>query len=209
MKKLYIVTAHIDDFECSAYGYLFKHHKEYDKIVLVIASKWKFKDNIILQNLKELPDEIESKIQYINLGYEARKFNTDFDKMKDDFYKEIDWNEDFDILTHDSNDAHTDHKVLSDISMGLYKYVSKYITMYSPSSVNFGPNYFVGLSDEAYQYKKKALDKYDIQKEQSYSKKGYYLQSEDHYNIGKSYVLENCVNTNSNYYEVYKILKWM
>ena len=29
--------AHIDDFECSCYGYLFRHHKEYEKIYLVIV----------------------------------------------------------------------------------------------------------------------------------------------------------------------------
>ena len=35
---------------------------------------------------------------------------------------------------------------------------------------------------------------FQYQKEQSYSKLGYYLQSDEHYNIGRAYVLENFVN---------------
>ena len=209
MKKLYIFMAHIDDFECSCYGYLFRHHKEYKKIYLVVATMWENKRKIILENLDELPDEIKNKIEYINLDFEARTLVNEFDNLKDKFYKMINWNEKFDILTHDENDTHTDHKVLRDISMGLYKYVNRYVTVYSPSSINFSPNYFIGLFDETFKYKKHALDKYDIQKEQSYSKLGYYLQSDEHYNIGRAYVLENFVNKDFKYYETYKILKWI
>ena len=50
---------------------------------------------------------------------------------------------------------------------------------------------------------------YDIGKEQSYSKMGYYLDSEEHWNIGKSYQMENFVHTDNKYYEVYRIIKWL
>ena len=156
----------------------------------------------------DLPDEISDLISYRNLMYDARTLVSKFDQVKDDLYNMIDWEQPFDILTHDENDTHTDHMALKDITMGLYKYAMKYVTVYSPSSINFRPNYFVGMDYETFLYKKTALDKYDIAKEQSYSKLGYYLQSDDHYNIGKSYVLENCVTTTYDYYEIYKILKW-
>ena len=91
MKKLYIFMAHIDDFECSCYGYLFRHHKEYKKIYLVIATMWENKRKIILENLDELPDEIKNKIEYINLDFEARTLMNEFDNVKDKFYKIINY----------------------------------------------------------------------------------------------------------------------
>lgn len=208
MRNLYIFTAHIDDFEVSCYGYLFKHYKEYDKIYLIVATTWEKKKSILNKNLSELPKDIKNKLEYINLEFEQRKLVTVFDEVKDSLYKLIDFNSDFDMLTHDENDTHTDHKVLRDIAMGMFKYTNRYVTIYSPSSINFSPNYFLGLEDNIFNIKKVALDRYNIEAEQSYSKLGYYLQSDEHYNIGKSYVLENCVNTNYNYYEIYKILKW-
>jgi len=51
--------------------------------------------------------------------------------------------------------------------------------------------------------------KYDIKAEQSYSKLGYYLESEDHWNIGKAYQMENFVHTDHEHYEVYRIIKWL
>ena len=39
-KDLVVFIAHIDDFECACYGYVFKHHKEYDKIKIVTATTW-------------------------------------------------------------------------------------------------------------------------------------------------------------------------
>ena len=56
MRNLYIFLAHIDDFECSCYGYLFKHHKEYKKINLIVTTNWEQKKSIMLQNLKDLPN---------------------------------------------------------------------------------------------------------------------------------------------------------
>ena len=53
------------------------------------------------------------------------------------------------------------------------------------------------------------VDKYDINNEQSYTKLGYYLQSEEHYNIGRAHVLENYVFDDYKHYEIYKILKWL
>ena len=143
------------------------------------------------------------------MDFEARTLMNKFDNVKDEFYKMINWNEKFDILTQDENDTHTDHKVLRDIGMVLYKYVDRYVTVYSPSSINFNPNYFIGLHDTNYEIKKSALDKYNIENEQSYSKLGYYLQSEEHYNIGKSYVLENFVHVKDKFFEIYKIYKWL
>ena len=31
-KDLHILCAHLDDFEISCYGYVFKHHKQYENI---------------------------------------------------------------------------------------------------------------------------------------------------------------------------------
>ena len=208
-KELLVFIAHIDDFECACFGFLFKHHLEYDKIKIITATSWDSKKSIWKENLQLLPNEILKKVTDINFKFPQRQLNSQFDSLKDRFYNEINFKSTFDILTHDENDCHTDHVVLFQIAKGMYKYAEKFVTIYSPSSASFNPNYFLGLSEDTYQLKKRALDKYNIKHEQSYSELGYYLKSDDHYNIGRSYVLENCVNTNEfYYYEVYKILKW-
>ncbi len=208
-KKLYILLAHIDDFECSCFGYLFKHYKKYEQINIIIATTWPSKVPIWEENLKLLPPSIKDKINYTNLNFEQRTLNTNFDQVKDKFYSLTDFNSRFDILSHDANDTHTDHIVLNQIAMGIYKYCNKFVTYHSPSSIKFDPNYWIGLTDEVYNIKKTSLDRYNIQNEQSYTKSGYYLQSEEHYNMGRAYLLENFSHDDYKYYEAYKILKWL
>ena len=90
--------------------------------------------------------------------------------------------------------------------IGLYKLSERFLTYYSPSSLNFEPNYFIELTEKQYKVKTEAIESYDIQKDQSYSKVGYYLSG--HWNIGMAYVMENCAKYKSEYYDIYKIKKW-
>ena len=84
----------------------------------------------------------------------------------------------------------------------------KYLSIYSPSTISFKPNFWISLDDKDYRLKKELCDVYNIDNEQSYTKLGYYLQSEDHYNIGSAYEIENFTKTISNHTECFKILKW-
>lgn len=207
MKDLYFFIAHLDDFEISCLGYLFKNKQKYKNINIVISTKWDPKKNIWDSNLELIKSRLDVEISYINLGYNQRELMTDFDNLKDDFYKQIDYNSRFDIVTHDSEDCHTDHVACNMIATGLFKYTNKFITIYSPSSKDFKANYWIGLPEEIYQLKKACVDKYNIDNEQSYTKLGYYIQSEEHYNIGRSYYLENFVHLDYDYYETYRVLK--
>tara|TARA_R110002020_G_scaffold78557_2_gene197470 strand:- start:1698 stop:2333 length:636 start_codon:yes stop_codon:yes gene_type:complete len=209
VKNLYIIMAHIDDFECSCLGYVNKHQEEYNKICLVVCSYWENKKNIFTENLKLINSHLKAPIAYVNLNFKQRRLNSEIDNLKDDIYKLIDFSREFDILTHDKNDLHTDHVAVHNIARGMYKHCSKYISVYSPSSSDFKPNYFIALDSETYGIKKTTMDKYSMEVEQSYSKSGYYLQSEEHYNIGRSYVLENFVNVKNQYFEIYRICKWL
>tara|TARA_R110002049_G_scaffold125619_1_gene281323 strand:- start:69 stop:476 length:408 start_codon:yes stop_codon:yes gene_type:complete len=128
------------------------------------------------------------------------------DDLKDSIYTSINFKRNFDILSHDSNDLHTDHQVCYEIMMGLLKLSDNFITYYSPSSLNFEPNYFIELTEDQYKFKTKTIGKYDIEKDQSYTKVGYYLN--EHWNIGMAYVMENCAKYKSEYYDIYKIKKW-
>tara|TARA_R100001377_G_scaffold82756_1_gene63453 strand:- start:64 stop:696 length:633 start_codon:yes stop_codon:yes gene_type:complete len=208
-KNLVVFVAHIDDFECSCFGYLFKHYKEYDRIKIVTATTWGKKLPIWKSNLELIPSDILDKIDDINLEFPQRLLHSYYDTLKDKFYNLMDFDKRFDILTHDENDCHTDHTILFKIAKGMYKYCNRFTTIYSPSSAHFNPNYFIGLEDDQYNLKKTALDKYDINKDQSYTKLGYYLQSEEHYNIGRAHVLENYVFDDYKHYEIYKIIKWL
>jgi len=208
-KDLIIFIAHIDDCECASYGYLFKHYQEYDKIKIITATTWENKIPIWEKNKQALPASILNKITDINLQFDQRTLFTNLDLMKDAFYKKINFDRRFDLLTHDDNDSHTDHVAVSLVAKGMYKYCNRFVTIYSPSSVHFDSNYYIGLSSQAFSIKRKALDEYDISKEQSYSKWGYYLQSEEHYNIGRAYVLENFAFDDYKNYEIYRILKWL
>lgn len=208
-KDLIIFVAHIDDVECASYGYLFKHYNEYDKIKIVTATTWSEKEPVWEKNKSDLPSEITSKLLDINLGFEQRTLFNNLDQVKDSFYNTIDFDKRFDLLTHDHDDSHTDHVALSLISKGMYKYCCRYVTLYSPSSVNFQSNYYIGIDEDLYNLKKKSLYRYDINKDQSYTKWGYYLQSEEHYNIGRAHVLENFAFDDYQTYEIYRIMKWL
>ena len=120
-KTLIVFAAHIDDVELAFWGYMSKHYDEYKKIKIIIATDWEPKRDVWNENLERMKDYIAATtvphrfdvIEYVNLGYEARKAMTDFDSIKDDFYKLIDFDKRFDILTHDDKDCHTDHFVRS------------------------------------------------------------------------------------------------
>lgn len=207
MKDLYFFIAHLDDFEISCLGYLFKNKHQYNNINIIISTNWAPKKEIWKENLELIKSKLDINVDYINLDYNQRTLMSNFDNLKDDFYKQINFNNRFDIVTHDSEDCHTDHIACNIIATGLFKYTNKFVTIYSPSSKNFKANYWIGLTKKTYQFKKECIDKYNINNEQSYTKLGYYIQNEDHYNIGKSYYLENFVHQDCDYYETYRILK--
>ena len=206
-KNLYFFVAHIDDFEISCLGYLFKYCNEYEKIKIIIPTTWKPKVDIWKENLEKIQKHINKKISYENFNFNQRELNKYFDDVKDEFYKTVNFSENFDIVCHDKNDCHTDHIVCHNIAMGLFKYSTKFTTIYSPSSIRFEPNCWLSLSPDQFKVKKECIDKYNIGNEQSYTKLGYYMENESFYNIGKSYHMENFARANYDYYETYKILK--
>ena len=209
-KDLYVLVAHIDDIELSCWGYINKHANDYDNINLIIASDWERKDKIWRGNIESMSSHLKNKeFNYINLKFPQRKLQTNLDDLKDKFYGIINFDQRFDILTHDDKDCHTDHLAINMIAMGMYKYTNKFITIYSPSSSKFKTNYWIPLDKDAWDIKVKMCNKYNIQAEQSYTKLGYYLQSEEHYNIGKTYQMENFVHNDYEHYDVYRILKWL
>lgn len=209
-KNLICFMSHIDDFEISCLGYLFKHANEYNKLTCIIATHWEAKNNIWQENLKVLEKALGRQIDYVNLGFEQRQMHSKLDDIKNMLYSNIDFSKTsrFDILTHDDDDCHTDHVAAHLMMKGLYKYANRFVTVYSPSSLNFKANYWVNLTEDNYKIKKNLLDKYDINVEQSYTKLGYYLQDSSHYNIGNAYYKENFVHQDENYHECYRILKW-
>ena len=209
MKNLYFFVAHLDDFEISCLGFLFKHGADYANINIFIATDFENKTPVWKDNLEKIRNSLSFPINYHNFNYPQRSLMSSLDSLKDDFYKNIDFSNPFDLVTHDSRDCHTDHVAINMISYGLFKCSNKFVTIYSPSSRNFGPNYWIELSKVNYEVKKECVDKYNIEHEQSYSKLGYYLQSEGHYNIGKALYLENFVNDSYDFCECYKILKWV
>ena len=105
MKNLYYFIAHLDDFEISCIGHLFKNASDYSAITIVIPTTWKHKKNIWQENLELIESKLKLKINYLNLGYQQRKLMTEFDDVKDDFYSVIDFNLPFDIVTHDCEDC--------------------------------------------------------------------------------------------------------
>ena len=206
--NLFIFTAHLDDLEFSCLGYLLKHTEDYNTINVVIASTWEDKVHVWKDNLKLLENKIGKKINYFNLGFEQRTIPTNFDKVKDSFYKIVNFEERFDILTHDKNDAHTDHRALYEISFGLYKYSDRFITLYSPEAVDFIPNYYVDMTESDDKFKKNLISNYDFGKEQTYTKKGSYFEL-DYQDIPSIYAKANFHNAKISHCEMYKIYKWI
>ena len=206
IKDLHILCAHLDDFEISCYGYIFKHHKQYENIYLHLATNNDHKEPITKANLQSLESIIERPLIYLQHNCHSTRLRSEMDDLKDLIYRSIDFKRNFDILSHDSNDLHTDHQVCYEIMMGLMKLSDRFVTYYSPSSLNFEPNYFIELTKPQYDEKIRGISCYDIEKDQSYTKVGYYLN--EHWNIGMAYVMENCAKYKSEYYDIYKIKKW-
>ena len=205
-KDLHVLCAHLDDFEISCNGYIFKHHNRYENLYVHVATNNKHKEPITIENLRELSKIITKPLIYRQHDYNSTRLRKEMDDLKHSVYLGIDFKRNFDILSHDSKDLHTDHQVCNEIMMGLLKLSDRFVTYYSPSSLNFEPNYFIELSKEQYDFKTKTISRYDIKKDHSYSKVGYYLDS--HWNIGMAYVMENCAKYKSEYYDIYKIKKW-
>lgn len=206
-RDLHIVCAHLDDFEISCNGYIFKHHKQYENIYIHVATNNDHKEPITLENLEELNIELlDRPLIYKQHNFHSTRLRNEMDDLKNSVYTSIDFKRNFDILSHDSNDLHTDHQVCYEIMMGLLKLSDRFVTYYSPSSLNFEPNYFIELNKNQWNFKNKTIGKYDIEKDQSYTKVGYYLN--EHWNIGMAYVMENCAKYKSEYYDIYKIKKW-
>jgi len=205
--KLLIFLAHLDDFELSCLGYVFKNYKRYKSIDLIVGAYNNFKDKVTKENIQGLNDKYKIKVNYFNLGYKASSFFENLDKIKKDFYGNyVNFKKGFDILTHNQEDHHTDHIALNMISNGLFKFSDRFITCYSPSTLNFKPNYFIEMNDEEYSFKHDANSKYDIEKDDSFSKLGYYFS--EHWDIGAVYNMEYNVKVNQKHCEIYKILKW-
>jgi LmbE family N-acetylglucosaminyl deacetylase len=210
--ELNFFMAHIDDFELSCLGYLIKYGKNYDTIRCIIASTWESKEKIWSKNIKEIQAFTGLEIEYVNLEFPQRKLTSSFDDVKDKMYKALNLSHErrFDIITHDHNDCHSDHTTVFKIAKGLYKFSNRFLTVYSPSSAKFSPNMWVGMSKEEYDLKKKLVSAYDINKEQSYTKLGNYLKSEEMEKFANSsYFLENFVYFDHDHYECYQILKWI
>ena len=209
--ELIVFVAHMDDLEFSCLGYLLRNQKKYNTIKLVTATTWLEKEEVHAKNHHIIKHELLEnfkQVQIINLDYPQRTLQTNFDLVKDSFYKCIDFDSDFDILTHDKNDAHSDHIAVNNVAYGLYKYAKQFITFYSPSSVNFIPNYYIELAENENELKRKLLTNYDFSKEQSYSKRGTYFRR-DYTDIASVYSMENFVGNEMKYCEIYKIHKWV
>ena len=135
-----------------------------------------------------------------------------FDDVKDKMYSVLGPAHDkrFDIVTHDYNDCHSDHTAVYSISKGMYKFSNRFVTVYSPSSAKFNPNMWIGMTKKEYEFKKELIACYDINKEQSYTKLGNYLKTDEMEKFANSsYFLENFVYFDYDHYECYQILKWI
>lgn len=207
-KDLHFFMAHLDDFELSCIAYLWRKSGDYENIVISVATEWEPKTQVWKENYETICGTLNlTNVKYINHQLGQRSLMTNFDTLKDSFYKTIDFSKRFDIVTHDNEDCHTDHIACNMIAGGLYKYTNKFVTVYSPSSKNFKANYWIGMSNGVYDLKKKCVDKYNTSNEQSYTRLGYYIQSESHYNLGKAYYLENFVHQDFEHYETYRVMK--
>ena len=207
-KNLVIFMSHLDVFEFSSMGFVMRHKNKYDQIRLVVATSWNQKEQVAEENLAIFVNAIGRDIEYTNLNFEQRTLGQWSDAVRDKFFSHIDFNKNFDLVSHDADDVHTDHRIVNECCLGLYKHANNFLTVYSPSSVNFRPNYYIKLTEKEFKLKKRLFQNYDVNKEQSYSKRGNYFDDK-YLNLGSSHLMENFANERSDYCEMYRILKWV
>ena len=61
-KDLHVLCAHLDDFEISCNGYIFKHYKQYEHIYVHVATNIDHKEPITVENLHNLYNLLLNKI---------------------------------------------------------------------------------------------------------------------------------------------------
>ena len=133
LNELIVFIAHMDDLEFSCLSFLLKNEEKYNVIKIITASTWQEKQKVFKKNLENISKKLSTKLEFINLNFQQRKLQNSFDDLKDSFYKQISFNKNFDILTHDRCDAHSDHVAVYNIAHGLFKYAKRFVTFYSPS----------------------------------------------------------------------------
>ena len=79
--ELVVFIAHVDDLEFSCLGFLLKNEKKYDLIKIITASAWQKKEKIFKRNLEEIGCALRAKLEFINLDFQQRSLQTNFDKL--------------------------------------------------------------------------------------------------------------------------------
>ena len=99
-KDLHILCAHLDDFEISCYGYVFKHHKQYENIYLHLATNNDHKEPITLENLEELNIELlDRPLIYKQHNFHSTRLRNEMDDLKNSVYTSIDFKRNFDAFS--------------------------------------------------------------------------------------------------------------
>lgn len=155
MAKILTITAHPDDLEYYAGGFLLKAIQKKHEIYSIILSNGELspKDKSQRQNIQTRQMETKKaisfvkKIFFLNIkdGQVSNLKQTELKKLNHIFEKVV--HPDF-VITHNSNDYHADHRYVSQISKQIISFKVPIIYMDTFSGYHHFPDFFVDISNE-------------------------------------------------------------
>jgi len=172
MKNILAIGAHPDDIEISCLGYLLKNSIEKkSKISVFIASSGSLKDPTSgIKRIKESKNALKC-IKNLSFNFRSKKGIkiSDFENISNKIRKLILSINPNEILVHDPNDTHNEHRLVYDIVKTASRRLAINLIRYRSisSSNDFKANFFIDVKDYFY-IKKKSLKSHKSQQFHEY-----------------------------------------
>ena len=162
MKNILAIAAHPDDIELSCLGYLLKESIEKkSKVSVFIVSSGSLKDPTSGMKRIEESKKALKCIKGINFNYRSSKGIqiTDYEKISNKIRKLILSINPDEILVHDPNDSHIEHRLVYDFTKSASRRLAVNLIRYKSvsSSSDFKSNLYVDVKKYLGQ-KKKSLE---------------------------------------------------
>ena len=199
--KVLAIGAHPDDIEIFMFGLLARFKKMGYKVSLLVATDGslggnidqnklkKIRKNEAIKGLANLGSPIFLDLPDGSLGCEEshlQSFRKNIDKISPDL-----------IVTHNVNDYHSDHRIVSNYVKLCSGHHVPVLTCDTMMGLNFTPNYYVDISS-FFSLKKKAILEHKSQKPERFTKLAKMMNS---------YRSAQCNLPLGNYVEAYKFEK--
>jgi LmbE family N-acetylglucosaminyl deacetylase len=170
MKRVLFLSAHPDDFETGAGGFLSKMAGRIELFSLVFSecSEQKGNEGIVREFHESMKTFGLKESQFRLLDFpntrlpeNAEKIREAMEKLREEFKPDT-------VFTHDIDNLHQDHKCIAEQALRVFKTQSILFFQDLKSTPHFTPNIFVSLQKDSLERKVRSLECYKTQSRRYY-----------------------------------------